>query len=581
MNLYTSVPANENQQTIAIIFIVVGIAVLLGVLFFILYKFVFSRNIVKASIKEIQRKYSYLNGLLIGTDGQYIHRLEIVSRTNLLYVDIYNEFAKRFKDIHEIDDKFAINKIKQVENLIANNQFKNINVYIEDAKKAVAIFEEQVNKLHHDLYEIIRPEEESRKVILDLKEEFRGVKQKFYVTQSDVELASNTFLKAFDKLEQCFAEFEEHIDSAEYEEANALIPTIKNVIKALNLSLDKIPNLCALVVSIIPEKLEVLNNFYLDLERQGYPLFHLVYKSKREIWLKTLEESKNKLINLQTAGVLEDCQKIESEIQLMQDQLDKEVAAKVEFDSDNYDIYHKVNELEKTFLKVCALLPEIAEIYKIEQSEQEKIEILKENINNLGNSKRSLDVFIHSNTRQPYTTLKRKLDDLKDDYNIANEGVIAFKDYIASLKKTTEEAYDLVYDYYYRLKSCEEVLRSIAVPTFSSKFENEIEEIYSQINEIYNLIKVKPIDVNLINDKVDNLKVVANRLFDETDNKARECHLAESMILYCNRDRTHQTDVDHQLTLLEERFFEGDFEAVYHEANNIYKRSHVEEKSHG
>ena len=156
MNLYTSVPANENQQTIAIIFIVVGIAVLLGVLFFILYKFVFSRNIVKASIKEIQRKYSYLNGLLIGTDGQYIHRLEIVSRTNLLYVDIYNEFAKRFKDIHEIDDKFAINKIKQVENLIANNQFKNINVYIEDAKKAVAIFEEQVNKLHHDLYEIIK-----------------------------------------------------------------------------------------------------------------------------------------------------------------------------------------------------------------------------------------------------------------------------------------------------------------------------------------------------------------------------------------------------------------------------------------
>ena len=46
----------------------------------------------------------------------------------------------------------------------------------------------------------------------------------------------------------------------------------------------------------------------------------------------------------------------------------------------NYDIYHKVNELEKTFLKVCALLPEIAEIYKIEQSEQEKIEILNKKI---------------------------------------------------------------------------------------------------------------------------------------------------------------------------------------------------------
>ena len=88
---------------------------------------------------------------------------------------------------------------------------------------------------------------------------------------------------------------------------------------------------------------------------------------------------------------------------------------------------------------------------------------------------------------------------------------------------------------------------------------------------------MQPIDVEVVNDKVEQLKNVANRFFDEIDNKYREEQLAESAIVYANRDRNHQADVHQQLSVLEDSFFEGEFVRVYHDANAIYRRMHVEE----
>ena len=58
---------------IAIIFIVIGIVAVLVALGVLLYIFVFSRNAVKKQIRELERKYSYFDALLVGQDTQYIH----------------------------------------------------------------------------------------------------------------------------------------------------------------------------------------------------------------------------------------------------------------------------------------------------------------------------------------------------------------------------------------------------------------------------------------------------------------------------------------------------------------------------
>ena len=118
-------------QKVGLIFLIIAGTLIVGAGLFLLYYFVISRNRIKRQVRELEKKYSYLDALLIGQDSQYIHRLEIISRTNLLFVEKYNMYSRRFKEVFDGDDKFAESMIKQMKALIANNQYKNIkNLHI-------------------------------------------------------------------------------------------------------------------------------------------------------------------------------------------------------------------------------------------------------------------------------------------------------------------------------------------------------------------------------------------------------------------------------------------------------------------
>ncbi|MCR5505368.1 MAG: septation ring formation regulator EzrA [Bacilli bacterium] len=572
-------PILAKNNMVGFIVIAIVSAVILIALFVLLYIFVFSRNAAKRQIRELEKKYSYLDALLIGQDSQYIHRLEIISHTNLLYVDKYTEFSKRFKEIFDNDDKFAESMIKQLKSLIANNQYKNIKQVIADAKKTIELFEESVNELDRDLYQVIKPEEEARQAILKIKENYRRVKQIFYSNSNDLELVSASFTKVFDKLDQSFTEFEGHIESAEYEEANALLPTIEQVVNALSQALEEMPNLCILVETVVPEKIIALKNEYEEVENQGVPLFNLSFNKRVNKWNNQLANIKERLINLSTEGCQEELEQIQKGVEEIKKELHSEVEDKNIFEKESDELYAKVIRVEKSFLKICSLLPEIKEVYIVEQQQLDNIDTLKENMNKLGDSKRSLDNFIHSGTKQPYSILRQKLAELQNDYDNAKVSLDDFQAYLDSLKNNSEEAYSLVFVYYYRCKQIEATLRDLGMPEFALNYQGQLENCYELLNEIDSTLKVQPINVALINEKVEQLKNLSNNFFEEVENRYREQQLAESAIVYANRDRNHQTDVHQQLSVLEKSFFQGDFVRVYHDANAIFQRNHVEEKS--
>ena len=564
-------------QKVGLAFAIVGGVVILGVLAFLLYHFVISRNRVKHQVRELQKKYSYLDALLIGQDSQYIHRLEIISRTNLLYVDKHEKFSRRFKEIYENDDKFAESMLKQLNALISNKQFKNIKTVISDSKKAMKTFEDKVNALDNDLYTLIKPEEDSRQSILKLKENYRRVKQTFYANSSDLDLVSSSINQVFDKLDQMFVEFETHIESAEYDDAQSLLPTIGKVVSALESALSQLPNLCILVNTVVPEKIVDIKRDYEELEQKGLPLYNLAFQTKLNEWNNDLTIIRTRLTKLQIANIMESLDGLQSEIEEMRDMLNKEKSDKEFFEANNQSIYQNVIDLEKAFLKICALLPEIYRTYVVTDERKEKVEALKQTMNALGTIKQSLDNYVHSSLKQPFSTLKGKLDELSAQYDLAKEGIEEFKQYIEFLKTSSEEAYTLVFVYYYRLKQVEGLLREIAILEFSEPYTIRIEDCYDLLNQIDKAIKIQPIAVDQINDMVSTLKNNANAVFEEIENKFREMQLAESAVVYANRDRNHQDDVHQQLTALESEFYQGEFVKVYHEANAIFKRMHVED----
>lgn len=571
----------DTKTLIMIIIIAAGGAVLLAVLFIVLYLTVISKKRIKKQIKEVERKYSYLDALLIGQDSQYIHRLEIISHSNLLYVDKHEMFQKRFKEIYDNDDKYAEELIRQLHSLVNNKQYRNIKNVISEARKAVNILEESVNSLNDDLYSLIRLEEDSRQTILKLKEDYRLVKQIYYTNANDLELVSASVLKVFGKLDSIFQQYEDHIEKAEYDEAKNLIPTINRVIDALHKIFDELPNLCSLVMQVVPQKIEELNNQYLLLVKQNLPLYHLSILESVNSFKKEINQIKDGIVDLKIIGLSARCQEIIKEIDVLEVALAKEVEDKKIFLESKDVIYSKVKALNDHFLSIIGILPEIRKIYVVEEAQEERIKALKDNIDKLWATKRSLDGFLNSATKQPYSVLREKLNNLSNDYESANTALKEFKAYLDSLKSSCEEAFSMVSIYYYRTKQVEHTLRLIALPDITSSYDETIQHVYQLLCDIDGVLKSKPIDVSKINVLVEELKGVANKLFDEVEEKYRDSSLAESAIVYANRDRNHQNDVNQQLSVLEQNFFQGEFEKVYEDANSIYRRAHVEDNQRG
>ncbi len=563
-----------NEVVIIVVAAIIGVTVL-GLL---LYIFVISKIKYRKQVSNLEKQFSHCDALLLGQDTQYIHRLEIISRTNLLYLSKYEQFYRRFKSIHDNEDAYADSLLKQLKSLLAAKQYKNIKSVISEAKKAVENLTDCVNSLDHDLYEVIKLEEDCRRSIDHLREVYRHVKQTYYAESNELEMVAATFNKMFDKIDSAFAKFDEQLEGAEYEEINSEITSLNNVLTALGHVLIELPQLCKLTKTDIPEALVSLQNKFKDTEKQGVPLYHLSFKNHIEEWKKKQSDITKRIINLQIGGVKSECELILMEIGLMGQKLDEELEAREYFKSHYDGVYQSVNDVEKMFLRICALLPEIKNIYIISPTEIEKIDSLSKSVDDLGNSKRYLDGFVHSGTRQPFSLLKSKLDELEANYSIVNKGVSDFKGYIDSLKNTAEEAYNLISVYYYQLKEAEHVLDETNVEAFSNNYREKIDAVYEVLNDIYAGVQTKPIDVEDINNKIVNLKNIANPMFEDIENRARNAKVAERSLVILNRDRDEQ-DINQTINQLEIGFQKGDFQSVYSQANSLYKNRHLDNEN--
>ena len=562
-------------STAGLVAIIVGASVVAIAGGITLYLFVISRMNYRKQIRNLEKEFSYYDSLLIGQDSQYIHRLEIISRTNLLYMDKYEFFYRRFRNIYDTEDKYADSILKQLAALVKAKQYKNIKTVISEAKKAITTLGESVKSLDHDLYEVIKLEEECRRSIDHLREVYRHVKQTYYSESDDLELVAPTFNKMFDKIDAIFSKYSDMLEGAEYDEINAENESLNQVLTALGHVLIELPSLCLVIKTTIPEKIVELQNKYRDTEKEGVPLYHLSFKTHIDDWKKKVNELTKKIINLQCGGVKVECDIVLEEISEVYKMLDDEVASRDYF-RENYErIYEEVNSVEKMFLRICAVLPEIKKVYLISEEDEEKISKLSESVDNLGSTKRYLDGFVHSGTRQPFSLLKSKLDELEQNYLVVKEGVEEFKNYVDSLKSTAEEAYNMINVYYHRIKLTENLLADIGNETISNNYAEKIEAVYDVLNNIYEQIQSQPINVSEVSHKIENLKNLANAMFEEVESIANNKKLAEDALVLLNPEREEQ-DVNQTIQGLEIAFEKGDFSTVAAQATSIYKNRHTE-----
>lgn len=563
---------------ILVLIIILSILVAAAATFVIIL--IIKRNYLKHTILDLDRRFQYLHALLIGQDAQYVKRLEIISRTNLLYVDTHTKFVKRFKEIRDHLDANAQRRVNDIKDLYYDHKIKLVKQELPKVLKTVEDYEKEVNILNNDLLKVIKPEENCRQSSLSLKEQLRRVRQDYYAKQSDLTLVNDSFVEVFKYVDSLFEDFEAYVEAAQYDEANAVLPKIDEIIKELAKILVTIPDLCTLVTTIVPEKLISLENAYQTMTEDKYPLHHLCVKQSISEIKKEVDLLTKRIKHFDLEGVRTKLDDISYQIDEYFKLFEEEKAARVDFEQNNENVYNTVGTIEKSFIKLCNTIPEVSKVFVISEEQHNKINFIQSEINRVGALKRTLDTFIHSATKQPYSLLLKKMNELKSSSESIISEIEDFNQYIVSLKEDSENAYNLVFEFFNKIVEAEKRVDQINIQSVTEKYRVPFDHMYELLNSVYKCLIVQPINVEQVNREVGEIKELGNSLLD--DGQVKQDHnmmvLAENAIVYANSDRFHLSDINELVKHAEEYFRAGEFENAYTTVGDALKRVHANEK---
>ena len=546
--------------------------IVLGVLIFLLYHFVVSRNKARKMVSELEREYDYLHALLIGQVAQYIKRLEVISQRNLLYVDIHENYQNRFQTILQSTDKQAQYAISAMEELILQKKFKEFQSSLSQNMRIIELFRGQVKDLNDELTAKLQPEEDCRAASLALKDKFRTIRSAYIEKQMQLTSIEDTFTRTFTGIEGQFDEYERMVESANYEDANHLLPTISKMLDELSYALNELPTLCALVEVTVPSKIETLQQEYGEMKEMNIPIHHLKINTAINQMNSDLYDIQISLTNFELKGVKERLASMMQQIDEFHELFLKEKQDKNDFEVNCDLIYERVTQVERQFISLRHKLLKVKEVYQIEDTYVDKMNEIQNEINQLGITKRQLDTFIHASTKQPYSVLLQKMKELEENLKKAEEDIKEYMNYVDSLRSDSDTAFNLVSDAFIQLKQAEAMLRNLEVPNYEKRLVDRFKQAYEYLNNIYNTLMVPPIKVKEVNRLVSAFQTVFQELVSEIKEQSRLVDTIETSMMEANAERLDSPDYDKSLTRAERFFFDGDFIKSHEEINATLKK---------
>lgn len=561
-----------NKTTIITISIACGVALLLVLV--ILYFTVFLHARQRKLCRDLVGRFEKSHATLFGQDSQFIKRLETISSMNLTYVEDYMEWNKKFKDIRDVSDASASATVNQIQDLLSERKYGDIKNNWATFKKTIDDYEAAVNGLDTSLKRKFQDEDSCRQLAFTERERLRKAKQDYYVKQGDLALVATSFDAIFKKMDSLFDSVEQNIENAQYLDAKTTLSNeIAPVNQSLTRALSNLPNICISITSVIPDKLSSLNGRYEEMVKEGYPLHHILLKGDLEAMDDQLTSLAKRVQSFEFKDVDKMLDAMSHKIDSYLEAFDKEKEARKTFESESEGISTNETGLESVFINLCHALPAIRKIYVIGSDEQQKIDSIQNIINKAGASKRSLDTYTNSATKQPYTILVEKMRGLDQKAKEAGESITSFQNYLSSLKSDSEKAARALPEYYEKLKAAETEVRNMRLIPVHHRFDDSIDSIYKDIDGLYATLSSTPIDVKKVNASLAALKEVADSTFEAISKTKEELDKAETEMVAVNRRRASSAEVNSLSAQAEGLFFSGEFASAYETAFSAERHS--------
>ena len=477
----------------------------------------------------------------------------------------YESWQKRFNEIKNDDIPKITDLINEVQEYFETKDYANLKASIIKTEMDLNYLQTKSGILLDEIKEITLSEERNRDKITKLKAEYRNVLTTYKEDPESYSKIKTPLELQFENVDKLFASFENAMDKNAYTEAPKIVKAIDDIVSNLNEIINETKTICLYGENLIPKKIEDIKLIYKKMVQSGYNLDYLNIEYN-------IEEANKKIIDIfQRLNVL-DVEDSIFELKTMHDYFDSlyndfenEKVSKRLFDDYMRSIGIKLSKLEKISQELFKKVDELKYSYDLTDEEVASIIEIKDNIIDNHNSyDHIIDIF--RNKTLAYSKLASEMENVNNKLLKNEDRLNHTLETLSSLKDDELRAKEQLAEIEEILKDCKLKAREYKLPVVPKNYYVEFAEASLAIKEMIAELEKRPISIKVLNMRVDTARDLVLKVYNTINETTKTAKMAEMAIVYGNRYRVVNKDVDFGLTKAENSFYKGNYKICLEQA---------------
>lgn len=495
-----------------------------------------------------------------------IESAPVISELAKLETIVKNDkIEEKYKSWFETFENIKNNTIPKINDMIIDldiyidkRQYKDYVIHVAKTELAIYKAKTATDSLLEEIREINLSEEKYRKIITKLKTRYRELQSIFVEKKSDYEDIANVIELQFENIEKRFQDFEEYMEVSDYQEVFHIVKGIDIMIDHMGIVIEEVPDLVLLANRLIPKKIEQITEIYDDMKSKKYPLKHLKIEYNIEESLKNVNQIIDRIKVLNLESCMFELKTMLEYLDSLFNEFEYEKKSKKDFDEIKEILDKRIDKLSSVVGDIYIQLDDIKNMYDLTDNDVKIIDEVNTKVEEL---KKEYDEIIKNIVKRkvPYSEASISIQNTLSNLNgIEDELDTALKN-LGNMYEDEVRAREQLDEIQELLKQSKAKIRSYKLPIISNNYFVELQEANDAILEIIRELERKPIAIKVLNTRVDTARDLVLKLFNTTSDMIKTAKLAEYSIVYGNRYRSQDINIDSGLNQAQILFYKGNY----------------------
>lgn len=486
---------------------------------------------------------------------------------NDLMQEIYEDWRSRFKNIKEVEIPKITDELLEIQELFDHKKYKDLEKKLAKTELDIYYIKSKTNYLLNEIKDITLSEDRNREIVTKLKAKYRSIIAKYNNNKKEYQEVMAPIELQFENTDKLFSAFEVAMENNNYQEVSKIVKALENIVGNLELVIDEAPSIILMGTKLIPKKMKDVYIEADNMRKSGYNLDYLNIEYNCEESNKKITEVLEKLNVLNIEDSTLNLKTILDYFDSLYNEFNKEKLARKSFSELSRTILVKANKYERINNDLYKKGEEFKYSYDLKDEDLKIIDVIRDEIKGIKHDYE--EIITASRTKSfAYSRLNKEMVALNVRLKKCEEKIDYAINTIGTLKEDEIRAREQLSSIKDILRKAKEKITSYKLPAIPKDYYVELAEAAQSINEVTKELNKHPISIKTLNIRIDTARDLVLKVYNTSKEIVKTAYMAEMSVVYGNRYRPVNKDIDLGLTKAENLFYKGNYKVALEQAIN-------------